>query len=112
MRKKKKVAKEIKNYLKQGDELFAVNEPISIDTYCGYRDNEHPRTFIWRGKQYIVFRAIASWRVEESEKPWCRAMYYRIETTAGIIFDCRYEDLTERWILVGTELEQKSWPPN
>jgi hypothetical protein len=112
MRKKKKIAKSIKTYLKQGDELYTVNEPIAVDTYCGYQDNEHPRTFIWRGKRYIVFRAIASWRVEENEHPGTRAMYYRIETKDGIIFDCRYEELTERWILVGTELEQESWPPS
>jgi len=110
MRKKKKIAKSLKTYLKQGDELYMVNEPICVDTYCGYRDNEHPRSFLWRGKRYEILRALASWRVEQKEKPWHQAMYYRIETTEGIVFDCRYEELSERWILVGTELEQDKWP--
>ncbi|MDI6783365.1 MAG: DUF6504 family protein [bacterium] len=110
MRKKKKVAKSLKTYLKQGDELYAVNEPICVDTYCGYRDNEHPRSFLWRGKQYEVLRAIASWRVEQNEPPRFRAEYYRLETVDGIIFDCKYEATAERWVLVGTELDQESWP--
>ncbi|MCX7919366.1 MAG: hypothetical protein N3A72_07125 [bacterium] len=110
MRKKKKTIKEIKTALKSDGELYAVNEPIALDSYCGYRDNEHPKSFLWRGQQYIVLRAIASWRVEEQEKPWKRAVYYRIETTTGTIFDCRYEELTERWVLVGTDLEPDSWP--
>jgi hypothetical protein len=110
MRKKKKVLKQIKKYLKQGDELYAVNEPIAVVTYCGYRDNEHPQTFLWRGKRYEVLRAIASWNVEENGLPEKRAMYYRIETADTIIFDIRYEETTERWILVGTELDQETWP--
>jgi hypothetical protein len=110
MRKKKKILKQVKKYLKQGDELYAVNEPISVVTYCGYRDNEHPQTFLWRGKRYEVVRAIASWRVEENESSGKRITYYRIETGDNIIFDIRYEEITERWILAGTELEQDSWP--
>jgi hypothetical protein len=110
MRKKKKVSKQIKNYLKQGDDLYAVNEPISVITYCGYRDNEHPQSFIWRRKRYEVLRAIASWRVEENEPPGKRATFYRIETGDGIIFDIRYEETAERWVIVGTELNQDTWP--
>ena len=110
MRKKRKIVKQIQSYLKQGDDLYAVNEPISISTYCGYRDNEHPQSFHWRGKKYAVSCAIASWQVEENDRPGNRAMYYRIKTIEGIIFDCRYEETAERWVLVGTELEQNEWP--
>ncbi|MFB3897228.1 MAG: DUF6504 family protein [bacterium] len=110
MRKKKKVVKQIKKYLKQGDELYTVNEPISVVTYCGYRDNEYPQSFLWRGKRYEVLHAIASWRIEENEFPGKQAMYYRIETTENVIFDIRCEETTERWILVGTELDQETWP--
>jgi|WetSurMetagenome_2_1015567.scaffolds.fasta_scaffold663250_1 hypothetical protein len=110
MRKKKKVLKQIKNYLKQGDELYVVNEPIVVVTYCGYRDNEHPQSFLWRGNRYQVLRAIASWRVEENEVPGKRAMFYRIETSESIIFDIRYEETAERWVLVATELNQETWP--
>lgn len=110
MRKKKKDFKQIKKYLKQGDELYVVNEPISVTTYCGYRDNEHPQSFLWRGKRYEVLRAIASWRVEENIPFGKPAMYYRIETTEGKIFDIRFEEKAERWVLVGTELDQTTWP--
>ena len=76
-------------------------EKISVQAYCGYKVNERPVSFTFRGRQYQVIEIIDRWY----EGGGCPAQldYFKVTADDQQEYILRYNSLFDAWALLTEE---------
>jgi hypothetical protein len=73
-------------------------EKISLQAYSGYKVNERPESFIFRGKQYQIIEIIDRW-YEGSGGP-AQLDYFKVITDDQQQYILRYNSLFDVWSIL------------
>jgi hypothetical protein len=75
-------------------------ERIQVRCYSGYRVNERPASFVYKGREHLVEEIVDRW-YEGDQSPGRPAMnYFKVHTTAGDEFILRYNGLFDAWAVL------------
>lgn len=75
-------------------------EPVEVECYAGYRSDETPRNFIYRGQRKEIAEVIDRWYQGARDPEWPIADYFRVRTTEGHLYLLRHDREGDRWYLV------------
>lgn len=75
-------------------------ELIHVECYSGYRANEAPRAFTWRGKRYQVLEIRDRWYEGGISRSSVKLDYYRVLAEDGREYILRYNGLYDKWALL------------
>jgi hypothetical protein len=75
-------------------------ELIHVECYSGYRANETPRAFIWKGKRYGIVEIRDRWYEGGIAGRSIRQDYYKVVVENGDEFILRYNGLFDKWALI------------
>ena len=70
---------------------------IQVSTYSGYKADERPCKFIFKGKTHTI-KEIINQTCEEIPGKWSRRIY-DIKTDEGLTFKLFYDENKDRWFL-------------
>ncbi|MEK6635206.1 MAG: hypothetical protein AABY38_02510 [Planctomycetota bacterium] len=70
---------------------------IQVSTYSGYKADESPCKFIFKGKTHTI-KEIINQTYEEIHGKWSRRIY-DIKTDEGLTFKLFYDENQDRWFL-------------
>jgi hypothetical protein len=73
-------------------------ERISVQAYSGYKVNERPKSFLYRGRQYQVIEIIDRW-YEGGGGP-AQLDYFKVITDDHQEYILRYNSLFDAWALM------------
>ena len=74
-------------------------EPVNVECYSGYRANERPMSFTFKGRR---------WEVEEIMERWYEGgliaggpalHYFKVHTTEGRVFLLCYNTVADAWAI-------------
>lgn len=75
-------------------------EQIQVECYSGYKVNERPVAFTYRGHRWSVAEIMDHW-YEGGIEPSRPAMdYFKVRTAEGPVFLLRYNSLFDAWGLM------------
>jgi hypothetical protein len=75
-------------------------EHIDVSTYSGFKADERPMSFIWRGRTYRIQKIIDRW-YEGGLKPGAPALsYFKIRADDGSDYLIRSNSLFDGWAIV------------
>lgn len=77
-------------------------ELIQVECYSGYRANETPRAFIWKGKRYGIVEIRDRWYESGISRRSIRFDYYKVLVEDGGEYIIRYNGLFDKWALMVT----------
>jgi hypothetical protein len=75
-------------------------ELINVECYGGYRANEAPRAFTWRGKRYQVLEIRDRWYEGGISRRSVKLDYYKVLAEDGREYILRYNGLFDKWALL------------
>ena len=70
---------------------------IQVSTYSGYKADERPCKFVFKGKTHTI-KEIINQTYEEIPGKWSRRVY-DIKTDEGLAFKLFYDENQDRWFL-------------
>lgn len=70
---------------------------IQVSTYSGYKADERPLRFVFKGEMHII-EGISYQTYEEIQDNWLRKVY-DVKTDAGRTFKLSYDENQNRWFL-------------
>ena len=70
---------------------------IQVSTYSGYKADERPCKFLFKGKTHTI-KEIINQAYEEIPGKWSRRIY-DIKTDEGLTFKLFYDENKDRWFL-------------
>jgi len=70
---------------------------IQVSTYSGYKADERPLEFVFKGKTHTI-KEIITQTYEEIPGKWLRRVY-DIKTDEGLTFKLLYDENQDRWFL-------------
>ena len=73
-------------------------ENITVQAYSGYKLNERPLSFVWRGTMYRVVDIVDRW-YEGSTGSVCLD-YFKVSADNGQCYILRYNSLFDAWAIV------------
>jgi hypothetical protein len=76
---------------------FAV---IEVQCYAGYKSNERPVSFWFRGREYQIIEIIDRWYEGSAYSSKPLLDYFKVKTDAGDSHIIRYNRLFDKWSLV------------
>jgi len=75
-------------------------ENIDISTYSGFKSDERPLSFIWRGREYLIHEIVDRW-YEGGLEPGSPALsYFKVRTDDGGKHLLRNNSLFDEWAIV------------
>ena len=80
-----------------------VFEEITVQCYSGYKANEIPRAFMYRGERRRIADVVDRWYEEGRRSGGIRQDYYKVRTDEGETFLIRYNRLFDRWAVAVSE---------
>jgi hypothetical protein len=75
-------------------------ELIHVECYSGYKANETPRAFTWRGKRYTIVEIRDRWYEGGISRKSTKLDYYRVLAKDGKEYLLRYNSLFDKWALL------------
>ena len=72
-------------------------EQVSVECYSGYKANERPQTFIFRGQRWEVEEIVDRWYEGGIEPGRPEVNYFKVRTTKGNVFLLSYVSLIDAW---------------
>jgi len=89
------------------DERNMHYERIEVKCYSGYRINELPVSFAYKGREHLIEEIVDRW-YEGGQRPGRPAMnYFKVRTTHGEEYILRYNGLFDAWaLLIGGESDR------
>ncbi|HHT9136916.1 MAG TPA: hypothetical protein ACFYEK_06660 [Candidatus Wunengus sp. YC60] len=69
---------------------------IQVSTYSGYKADERPLRFVFKGKTYTI-KEIINQTYEEAPGKWLRSVY-DIKTDEGLTFKLFHDENQDRWV--------------
>lgn len=75
-------------------------ELIHVECYSGYRVNETPRAFIWKGRRYNIVEIRDRWYEGGISRRSVKLDYYKVLAEDGGEYILRYNSLFDKWALL------------
>ena len=75
-------------------------ELVHVECYSGYRANEAPRAFVWRGKRFRIVEIRDRWYEGGMSGKAIKLDYYRVLAADGNEYVLRYNDRFDRWAIL------------
>jgi hypothetical protein len=75
-------------------------ELVHVECYSGYRANEAPRAFVWKGKRYQIVEIRDRWYEGGLSGKSVKLDYYRVLAADGREYLLRYNDRFDRWAIL------------
>jgi len=72
-------------------------ETIAVECYSGYKANERPAAFFFRGRRREVAEVIDRWYEGGIEPARPEIDYFKVKTKEGEVFLLRYLSLFDAW---------------
>jgi hypothetical protein len=79
--------------------------PIKVECHSGFKADEYPKNFFWKGKNHIVFQVTDRWFQAEEKPEFPVADYFKVETTFGLECILKHEIKNDRWYLWSVRLK-------
>jgi len=76
--------------------VFMPKEKVEVVAYSGYRGEETPRVFKWRGAKVEVAKIWSRW-IEEGVGDRDTKRGFRLTGTDGIAYCLIYDEQTQEW---------------
>lgn len=74
-------------------------ETIAVDTHSGFKADERPTVFIWRGNRHIIAAITDRW-YEGGMQPGAPALnYFKVRADDGGQYVLRYNALFDAWAI-------------
>jgi hypothetical protein len=74
-----------------------IFDTIQVECYSGYRANERPLAFTWRGKRRVVKEIADRWYEGGRSAKDPSLEYFKVLTSEGEEFLLRYNSLFDAW---------------
>jgi hypothetical protein len=74
-------------------------EVIEVQCYAGYKSNERPLSFWFRGREYHVVAIIDRWYEGSAQSSLPLLDYFKVKTDSGESYIIRYNRLFDKWSL-------------
>jgi hypothetical protein len=75
-------------------------EPIEVESYAGYKSNERPLLFRFRGMEHRVLDVVDRWYEGSADSSLPHVDYFKVKTTDKIIHILCYNKLFDRWSIL------------
>ncbi len=75
-------------------------ELIQVECYSGYKANETPRAFVWRGKRHGILEIRDRWYEGGISGRSIRLDYYKVLADDGEEYILRYHSIFDTWALL------------
>ncbi len=72
-------------------------ETIQVECYSGYRVNERPQAFTFRGRRHQVREIVDRWYEGSIDASRPEISYFKVRTTDGQVYLLRYLSLFDSW---------------
>jgi len=72
-------------------------ERVQVECYSGYKLNERPTAFAYRGRRWEIQGIIDRWYEGNIDAERPETSYFKVKTTEGRIFILRYLSLFDGW---------------
>lgn len=73
-------------------------ERIEVIAYSGYRGEETPRLFIFRGEEIEVVEILSMW-LEEGLKDITRKRFFKVKGKNGYEYEIYHDEKVKEWFL-------------
>lgn len=75
-------------------------EAVSVECYSGFKSNERPRAFVFRGKRHEIREILDRWYEGTADPriPWVN--YFKVRTEGGEEYLLGYHGLFDRWSIL------------
>ena len=77
-----------------------IFEEIGVECYGGYKADERPVAFTFRGRRRKIAEIVDRWYEGGRDARQPELDYFRVLSTAGETFLIRYNKLFDRWAIV------------
>ncbi len=75
-------------------------EPILVSCYAGYKANESPRAFEWKGRTYQISRILDRWYDSSPDEKSEVTDYFKVQVEDGDAFILRHNRLFDSWAVM------------
>lgn len=75
-------------------------EVISVECYSGYKVNETPRAFTFRGRRYKIIEVIDRWYEDGIKSNLPQLDYFRVKADDKQEYILRYNSLYDKWAIL------------
>ena len=83
-------------------------EKIPVECYSGYRANERPTAFSFRGRRWEVAEIVDRWYEGGLQPGRPQVNHFKVRTAEGTLFLLRYLSLLDAWSIWFEESETQA----
>ena len=76
-----------------------IYEQIDVVSYCGYRPNERPISFVFQEKTWEVIEILERWHEGSKKAGAPTYSFFKINTISGNQFILRYNNRYKTWAI-------------
>ena len=73
--------------------------PVKVECHSGYKADEYPVCFYWKGEQFMIQEIIDRWYQGDRNPEWPVANYFKVLTAQGDQYILKHEPETGAWYL-------------
>jgi hypothetical protein len=74
--------------------------PIEVTCHSGYKADEHPKSFTWFEKEFIIIEIIDRWYQGNRDPLVPAADYFRVKANDGGQYIIKNEKESDQWYLI------------
>jgi hypothetical protein len=80
-------------------------EQIDVSTHSGFKADERPVSFIWRGRQYRIEAIVDRWYEGGIKAGTPELNYFNVRADSGSRYLLRYNSLFDAWAIALTDIQ-------
>jgi hypothetical protein len=73
--------------------------PVKVECHSGYKADEYPVFFYWKGERYEVSEIRDRWYQSDRDPGWPASDYFRVKTVDGGLFLLKHDLSEDAWYL-------------
>jgi len=74
--------------------------PIKVESYSGYKADEHPLSFIWESRKFEIKEISDRWYQNDPSVDWLIINYFKVRTTTDMECIIKHDIEIDQWFLV------------
>lgn len=74
--------------------------PITVETYSGYKADEHPVSFNWNNRKFEIKEISDRWHQSDPTVDWLVIHYFKVRTTTDMECILKHDIEIDQWFLV------------
>jgi hypothetical protein len=76
------------------------NDPIEVESYSGYKADEYPVSFYWKGKKFEIKEITDRWYQSDPTVEWLVINYFKVLTRNNLQCIIKHDIEIDKWYLV------------